>query len=81
YTTGNASRGGGDSSPLGRSDIGSLKVYCGRLVSPSKGDLILQIGWDSPVEDIYRKGRVAVLNNILQVRDINWGTATQVTYL
>ncbi len=81
YMTGNAAKAGGYDSDMGRSDINPLKVYCGRWVLPSKGDLILQVGWNCEGSEIYRRGRPAVVNKVLQIRDINYGTATQVTYL
>lgn len=81
YITSNAIKGGGNANDMGRSDIGALKVYCGRWVLPSKGDLILQVGWNCDKDDIYRRGRPSVVNKVLQIRDINYGTATQVTYL
>ncbi len=81
YITGNASRGGGSGSDSGRSDIGSLKVYTGRWVLPTKGDLVLVVGWNCPKERIYQIGKPSVINKVLQVRDVNYGTASEVTYL
>lgn len=59
----------------------SKLIYCGRWVSPQIGDLVLEVGWNCPNEEVYTRGQVRSVDNVYLIKQSNHIGLAEVDYI
>ncbi len=56
------------------------KVFSGRWVYPTQGDLILEVGWNVPNNLVYSQGIIQTVDNVYQVKQVNHAGFEEISY-